>query len=286
MNSLDRYAVIGSGIGHSRSPQIHALFAKATKQMLEYGFIDVPPAAFVSVVRNFFRDGGHGLNVTVPHKEAALQLADTLTPRAQRAGAVNTLARGVDGKLLGDNTDGAGLVRDLTVNLACKLRGARVLLLGAGGAARGVITPILEAGVASFVISNRHGARAKQLARQFADLGPVTAAAAANAAGVGRSHVRDDAGYDVIINATSASLRGELPQVPAHAVGTQTLAYDLAYGERDTVFVHWARSAGAARAVMGFGMLVEQAAESFLLWRGVRPDTAPVLAALGYKSET
>ena len=282
MNSIDRYAVIGSGIGHSRSPQIHALFAKATQQSLEYTLIDVPPAAFVSVVRNFFRDGGRGLNVTVPHKEAALRLSDSLTPRAQRAGAVNTLASVANGKLLGDNTDGAGLVRDLTENLGRKLRGARVLLLGAGGAARGVIAPLLEAGVASLVISNRHGARAKQLAREFADLGPVTAAPAANAASMGRSRIRDDSGYEVIINATSASLRGELPQIPAHAVGTQTLAYDLVYGERDTVFVHWARSAGAARAVMGFGMLVEQAAESFLLWRGVRPDTVPVLAALGF----
>lgn len=279
MNSIDRYAVIGSGISHSRSPQIHALFAKATRQAMEYGLLDVPPAAFLSVVRNFFRDGGRGLNVTVPHKEAAHRVADTLTPRADRAGAVNTLAA-VDGKLRGDNTDGAGLVRDLTVNLGCKLEGARVLLLGAGGAARGIIGPLLEAGAAALVISNRHGARAKKLAKEFADLGPVTVAQVVTAAIRGRTAVSNDAGYDVIINATSASLRGELPTVPAHAVGTQTLAYDLAYGERDTVFMHWARSAGAARAVMGHGMLVEQAAESFLLWRGIRPDTAHVLEAL------
>jgi shikimate dehydrogenase len=279
MNSIDRYAVIGSGIAHSRSPQIHAMFARATRQAMEYGLLDVPPVAFVTVVRNFFRDGGRGLNVTVPHKEAAYRLADTLTPRAQRAGAVNTLAA-ADGKLHGDNTDGAGLVRDLTVNLGCKLDGARVLLLGAGGAARGIIGPLLEAGAAALVISNRHGARAKKLAKEFADLGPVTPAPAPTAAIRGRTAMSDDAGYDVIINATSASLHGELPAVPAHAVGTQTLAYDLAYGERDTVFMHWARSAGAARAVMGLGMLVEQAAESFLLWRGVRPDTAHVLEAL------
>ena len=283
MNSIDRYAVIGSGIGHSRSPQIHALFAQATRQSVEYGLIDVPPAAFASVVRNFFNGGGCGLNVTVPHKRAALRLADTLTPRAQRAGAVNTLARGADGKVLGDNTDGAGLVRDLTVNLGCTLRGARVLLLGAGGAARGIIGPLLEAGVAALVISNRHGARARDLAREFASLGPVTAASAANTTARGRARRSDDAGFELIINATSASLRSELPLVPANAVGTQTLCYDCAYGERDTVFMHWARSAGAARAVMGLGMLVEQAAESFLLWRGMRPDTAPVLAALGQR---
>jgi len=280
MNSIDRYAVIGSGIGHSRSPQIHALFAKATRQAMEYGLLDAPPVAFQTVVRKFFREGGRGLNVTVPHKQAALRLADTHTPRAQRAGAVNTLASAANGKLLGDNTDGAGLVRDLTVNLDCTLRGARVLLLGAGGAARGVIAPLLEAGVASLSVCNRHGVRAKKLAQEFADLGPVTAVPADDSTAAGRAHIRDDAGYDVIVNATSASLRGELPQIPAYAVGTQTLAYDLAYGERDTVFMHWARSAGAARAVMGLGMLVEQAAESFLLWRGVRPDTAPVLAAL------
>jgi shikimate dehydrogenase len=286
MNSIDRYAVIGSGIGHSRSPQIHAMFAKATRQAMEYGLLDVPPVAFQTVVRNFFRDGGRGLNVTVPHKEAALRLADTHTPRAARAGAVNTLAAAANGKLLGDNTDGAGLVRDLTVNLGCRLGGARVLLLGAGGAARGVLAPLLEAGVASLVICNRRGSRAKQLAQEFADVGPVTAAAAADSTAAGRARVRDDAGYDVILNATSASLTGELPQIPLHAVGTQTLAYDLAYGERDTVFVHWAHSAGAARAVMGLGMLVEQAAESFLLWRGVRPDTAHVLAALGNRESS
>jgi shikimate dehydrogenase len=278
MSSIDRYAVIGEHIGHSRSPQIHTLFAKATQQPMQYGLIDVDVAGFAGAVREFLTGGGRGLNVTVPHKQMALRLADTLTPRAQRAGAVNTLARGLAGgadtAVLGDNTDGAGLVRDLTLNLGCTLRGARVLLLGAGGAARGVIAPLLESGAASLVIHNRHDPRAQQLAQEFADLGPVRPAPAATAGG------NHSASYDLIINATSASLRGELPSIPATAIGTQTLCYDCAYGERDTVFVSWARSAGAARAVMGLGMLVEQAAESFLLWRGVRPDTAPVLAAL------
>jgi shikimate dehydrogenase len=285
MNSIDRYAVIGCDIGHSRSPQIHAMFARATHQALEYGLIDTPPAAFAAVVRDFFAHGGRGLNVTVPHKQAALRLADSLTARAQRAGAVNTLARGADGKLLGDNTDGAGLVRDLSVNLGCTLRGARVLLLGAGGAARGVLAPLLEAGVAVIMISNRHTWRAQQLASEFAELGTVVVAPAADAAATrpaaatpsGRA---PDAGFDLILNATSASLHDELPSMPPDAVGTQTLAYDLAYADHDTVFVRWARQAGAARAVMGLGMLVEQAAESFLLWRGVRPDTVPVLESL------
>jgi shikimate dehydrogenase len=271
--AVDRYAVIGNGIAHSRSPRIHAMFAEATQQSMAYGLIDVPPAAFHSVVRDFFAGGGRGLNVTVPHKLAAFRLADTLTPRARRAGAVNTLARGADGKLLGDNTDGAGLVRDLTVNLGVNLTGARVLLLGAGGAARGILAPLLEGGAGSIFIINRRAERARELAREFADLGNVGAPPA-------NSGARHDAGYDLIINATSASLADELPRVPHDAIGTQTLAYDLAYAEGDTVFVRWARKAGAARAVMGLGMLVEQAAESFLLWRGVRPETAPVLEAL------
>jgi shikimate dehydrogenase len=187
---------------------------------------------------------------------------------------VNTLARGLPGDtadtLLGDNTDGTGLVRDLTINLQCTLRGASVLLLGAGGAARGVIAPLLESGVALLAIQNRHRERAQQLAGEFAELGPVRSA---------RDPEDGSAPYDLIINATSASLRGEVPSISARVVGAHTLCYDCAYGERDTVFVDWARRAGAGRATMGWGMLVEQAAESFLLWRGVRPDTAPVLAA-------
>lgn len=279
MSTIDRYAVIGSGIQHSRSPRIHTLFAQATGQALQYGLIDVPAAGFAAAVQEFFAAGGRGLNVTVPHKAAAVAVAAALTPRARRAGAVNTLAQGLapGGALLGDNTDGAGLVRDLRSNLGCTLTGARILLLGAGGAARGVIAPLLEAGAAALVIHNRHGARAQQLATEFADLGPVRASAASNA---GRGKASPDVGFDLVLNATSASLRGELPPVPAQAVGPRTLCYDLAYGERDTVFVHWARSAGAARAVMGLGMLVEQAAEAFFLWRGVHPETAPVLAEL------
>ncbi len=273
MSSTDRYAVIGEHIAHSRSPQIHALFAQATRQNLHYGLIDVPPAGFVPAVRRFFAEGGRGLNVTVPHKQAAVQIADTLTARARRAGAVNTLARGAAGMpaetLLGDNTDGAGLVRDLTVNLGCALRGARVLLLGAGGAARGIIGPLLESGIGSLAICNRSEERAQQLAREFADLGPVSA-------GPGKH----DSSYGLVINATSASLRGEVPSVPEGAVRAETLCYDCAYGDTDTVFVKWARTAGADRAVMGLGMLIEQAAESFMLWRGIRPDTAPVLKAM------
>ena len=287
MNTIDRYAVIGAGVQHSRSPQIHSLFAKATDQSLRYDLIDVPPGDFAAAVREFFAGGGRGLNVTVPFKESALALATELTARARRAGAVNTLVRGGI-TLLGDNTDGAGLVRDLTVNLGCRLRGASVLLLGAGGAARGIIAPLLATGVQRLTIHNRHAERAQQLAGEFADLGPVCVAAldSVNAASEANTARPPGAAFDLIINATSASLQGQLPQVPAHAVGPQTLCYDCAYGKSDTVFVSWARAQGAARAVTGLGMLVEQAAESFYVWRGVRPETAPVLVALQQNIQT
>jgi shikimate dehydrogenase len=267
--ATDRYAVIGHHIGYSRSPRIHAQFALQTGQAMTYGLIDVAPALFPQAAREFFASGGRGLNVTVPHKQAALQLAGTLSAGARRAAAVNTLALGSDGTLLGDNTDGAGLLRDLTLNLGVSLRGARLLLLGAGGAARGVLAPLLEAQPAVVVVHNRTAARAQELAKEFSDLGPVRSSTAAGEV------------FDLIINATSASSQGELPQVPAHSIKPDTLCYDLAYGDAPTAFVRWAREQGARRALMGLGMLVEQAAESFLLWRGVRPATVPVLALLG-----
>ena len=267
--ATDRYAVIGHHIGYSRSPRIHRMLAEQCGQAMEYGLIDVAPARFAATVREFFAGGGRGLNVTVPYKQAALALAPVLSPRARRAGALNTLVARADGEVLGDNTDGTGLLRDLGVNVGCTLRGAQVLLLGAGGAARGVLAPLLEAQPAALVIYNRDAGRAGELAAQFADLGPVRAGAVAGTS------------FDLIVNATSAGAQGELPDVPASCVGPHTLCYDLAYADTATPFVRWARELGAARALMGLGMLVEQAAESFLLWRGMRPDTAPVLAALG-----
>lgn len=265
----DRYAVIGHPIAHSRSPRIHAAFAAATGQRLAYDRIDAAPEAFEGVVRDFFDDGGRGLNVTLPHKEAAARLADRLTGRARLAGAVNTLARQPDGTLLGDNTDGAGLMADLA-RLGIAVRGARVLVLGAGGATRGILGPMLEAQPATLVVANRAAARATALTAEFAAVrGTVLgcgydALAAQTAAGP----------FDLVIHATSLGLQGEAPSLPHGIVGPGSVAYDLGYGAGDTPFVRWARAQGVIRAEQGLGMLIEQAAESFLLWRGVRPDTA------------
>jgi shikimate dehydrogenase len=267
----DRYAVIGHPIAHSLSPQIHAAFARATGQVLTYDTIDATVEQLAPSVQRFFAAGGCGLNVTVPHKQAALTLSDTLSERATTAGAVNTLRREPDGRLHGDNTDGVGLVRDLTTNLNCALEGRRLLLLGAGGAARGVLAPLLALRPRLLVIANRTAARAQALAARFAPLGPVV--------GMGLEEL-DDSAFDLILNATAASLAGELPPLPSGALATASVCYDLAYGRNSTPFVRWARSSGCQHAHSGLGMLVEQAAESFYLWRGVRPQTAPVLAAL------
>lgn len=272
MNNPDRYAVIGHPVGHSRSPFIHARFAAQTGQSLTYTTIDATPDDFPTAVRRFFSAGGKGLNVTVPHKEAALRLVDELTPRAQRAGAVNTLAvRDGDQGLLGDNTDGAGLARDLLNNHRIMIAGRRVLLLGAGGAARGVLAPLLGLKPSDLTVVNRNIDRARELVERFRDLGKLRATGYQE---LGREP------YDIVINATAASLAGELPALPAGIVDSRSICYDMAYGREDTPFVRWAWERGCARALMGLGMLVEQAAESFHLWHGVRPDTASVLSEL------
>lgn len=269
--SVDRYAVVGHPVSHSRSPFIHERFARQTGQAMSYGLIDAAPAQFEERVRRFLAEGGKGVNVTLPHKQSAAILADELTPRAQVAGAVNTLALRADGRLLGDNTDGAGLARDLLNNLGVAIAGRRVLLLGAGGAARGVLAPLLGLKPAELVIANRTAERARELAAGFAAHG--------EARGCGFHEVRGGP-FDLIINATSASLASDVPPLPPGAVGMRSFCYDMAYGREDTSFVRWAQQQGAARTAMGLGMLVEQAAESFHLWRGLRPDTASVIAAL------
>ncbi|CAL1239693.1 shikimate dehydrogenase [Candidatus Methylocalor cossyra] len=268
---LDRYAVFGHPIGHSRSPRIHALFARQTGQALVYTAEDVAPDAFEGAVRRFFREGGKGLNCTVPLKELAFRLADRVSPRAARCKAVNTLALQGDGRLLGDNTDGVGLVRDLTCNLGLVLAGRRILVLGAGGAARGILAPLLEQRPARLVIANRTPSKARQLAAEFAELGPVS--------GGGLGELGTER-FDLILNATAASLSGQLPALPKDLLVAGGTCYDLAYGSEPTPFLRWGWAAGAALSADGLGMLVEQAAEAFQLWRGVRPETGPVIRAL------
>lgn len=266
----DRYGVVGHPVAHSRSPFIHGIFARQTEQNLVYRLYDVAPDDFEAFCAQFFGTGGQGLNVTVPHKAAAAAFADELTPRAARAGAVNTLAKRPAG-ILGDNTDGAGLVRDLTRNLGLTLERARILILGAGGATRGILAPLLEQEPEEIVIANRTSERAQGLAGIFGDLGTVR--------GCGFDDLPRRP-FDLILNATSAGLTGTMPPITSAVVSAATTCYDLSYGKGATPFVHWAREHGCARAVEGWGMLVEQAAESFELWRGVRPETGPVLSLL------
>jgi shikimate dehydrogenase len=270
-NTIDRYAVIGYPVKHSRSPFIHGMFAKQTGQAISYHLQEVAPEQLAAEVRRFFADGGKGLNLTVPHKQAAFALVKYRTPRAEFAGAVNTIMLMQDGELMGDNTDGVGLLNDLNNNLKFELKNKRILLLGAGGAARGVVAPLLQQHPAALVIANRNVERAQHLANEFRNLGAIS----------GTSFAAVEAQpFDLIINATSASLQGEMPQLPEAIVSDTTLCYDMAYGKNDTVFTYWAKQLGAAYAVQGWGMLVEQAAEAFFMWRNVRPDTMPVLVAL------
>ncbi|GED23041.1 shikimate dehydrogenase [Halomonas halmophila] len=264
----DRYCVFGHPIGHSKSPVIHAAFAAQTGEALEYTAIEAPLDDFAGAWRAFIAEGGRGANVTVPFKESAHRLCDTLSERARRAGAVNTLSLGASGETHGDTTDGLGLVGDLHRHDAA-IAGKRVLVLGAGGAVRGVLEPLLEAGPASLFIANRTAARAEALAADFADLGAVT--------GGGYDTVRGP--FDLVINGTSASLAGDLPPLPDDLFAAGGVAYDMMYGAEPTVFLRWAGERGA-RGIDGLGMLVGQAAESFALWRGRRPEVTPVLERL------
>jgi shikimate dehydrogenase len=270
-NQPDRYGLMGHPVGHSYSPFIHGMFAKQSGTAISYKLIDVPAEKFRSAALEFFTAGGKGLNVTVPHKRAAAELVNRMTGRAERAGAVNTIVMQSANELLGDNTDGAGLIADLVTNLGFDLSDRRVLVLGAGGATRGIIAPLLQSGAAQLTIANRTADRATGLAAEFADLGVVT--------GCGFEQISPEP-VDLLINATSASLQGEVPPIPAEVIGPRTLCYDMAYGKGETSFTRWAAANGASLAQKGWGMLVEQAAESFNLWRGVRPDTRPVLEAL------
>lgn len=266
---MDRYVVIGNPVAHSLSPRIHALFASQLGESLEYSTLDAPREDFASTARAFFDGGGRGANVTLPFKIDALRFASKASDRARLAGAANFLASR-SGAIEADNTDGAGLVADLAKNLRTAISGSRVLILGAGGAARGVIAPLLAQRPARLVIANRSAARARDLAANFASLGAIEAAPL---------DAIPDGDFDIVVNATSTSVQGEALRLPRHVMAARGLAYDMAYDEPARAFLEHARS-GGMRTADGLGMLVEQAAESFELWRGRRPDTAPVLAQL------
>ena len=269
----DLYAVVGNPISHSKSPRIHSLFASETGEPVEYTAIQAPLDDFAGTVRQFFERGGKGLNVTVPFKEEAWKLADRRTERAQNAGAANTLYLDDEGRLTADNTDGCGIVRDLVVNHGVVLGQARILVLGAGGAVRGVLGPILAEHPAAITIANRTVAKADALVKLFKPVAGETALSAC-----GFEQPREP--FDVIINGTSASLQGDLPPLSPEVLGEQTVVYDMMYSLQTTTFNQWALEQGAQNVHDGLGMLVEQAAESFRIWRGVRPETGPVMDEL------
>ena len=266
----DRYVVAGNPIKHSKSPEIHAAFAKATGQDLTYGTLMPEVGQFDQTATAFFNEGGLGMNVTVPFKLDAFALAKHATERARLAGAVNTLYLNDQNEICADNTDGFGLLRDVSVNYQVPVAGKRILILGAGGAVRGVLKPFLDERPSEIVIANRTVSKAQALADQFADYGNVSACGFDACTGV----------FDLIINGTSASLSGDLPPVPAEVIGSNTVCYDMMYGAKPTPFMVWALDQGAAQAIDGLGMLIEQAAEAFTIWRGVRPDTTDVTRSI------
>lgn len=272
--SPDRYAVVGNPIGHSLSPRIHTLFAEQTGQHLVYEARLGDPERFEPQVRDWFREGLRGLNVTVPFKEEAFRVMDFRTLRAERAGAVNTVWSEADGRLTGDNTDGAGFMRDLVERLGFAPRGQRILILGAGGATRGLLAPLLATAPSRLVIANRTAERAHGLVQSFGDLAVST-----NLQASGLDDLPEGP-YDLLINATAAGLGTDRLDLPAGLLAGDAVAYDLVYGPPAESFLAWTREQGAVRVTDGLGMLVEQAAEAFAIWRGVRPDTRPVLATL------
>ena len=265
---IDRYAVIGNPIGHSKSPLIHSEFASQTHQQLSYTAELIEPGKVAEFIADFQKNNGKGLNITVPFKEDAYQLATQLSERAQRAGAVNTLTLNGQNDYSGDTTDGVGLVRDLIRNHQIMLKQKNILILGAGGAVRGVLEPLLENKPSQLVIANRTVEKAHQLAKDFSDLGNISASGFDDLAGEK---------FDLIINGTSASLSGDLPPLPDNILNEHATVYDMMYAAEPTVFMDWGKQQGAEHYLDGLGMLVEQAAESFYIWRKVRPTTTDVI---------
>lgn len=268
--AVDRYAVVGNPIAHSKSPAIHGMFAQHTGEPIEYAKVLIEKGHFEKDVAAFFAGGGKGLNVTVPFKGEAYRYADQLTERGRLAGAINTLALQADGSILGDNTDGAGFIKDLN-RLGWRICGGSVLILGAGGAAMGLLHPLLLAGPTRVVIANRTASKAQHLAATHAEFG--------NVSGCGYEGV-GAAPFDLVINATASSLQGELPAVSASILASHSCVYDLMYADQPTVFLRWAKQQGAAEVADGLGMLVGQAAEAFRVWRNVSPPMQPILKAL------
>lgn len=266
----DLYAVFGNPINHSKSPHIHRQFAEQTGQDMHYTKQLVNEGEFEQTVKTFFAQGGKGLNITVPFKLNAFDFAQKLTARAERAGAVNTLAVLSDGRILGDNTDGIGMVHDMH-NIGWELEGKRILILGAGGAVRGILQPLLEEKPAQVVIANRTQSKAEELAKNFHDLGDVQAKSFEQLSGTT---------FDVVINGTSASMQGELPPLPDNLLAANACCYDMMYGAEPTIFLRWAKDFGAAKVADGLGMLIGQAAEAFYLWRQIRPEVVPVITAM------
>jgi len=271
MSETLRFAVFGNPIKQSKSPTIHAMFAEQCGLSMQYRAVRVKLGDFARAAADFFDGGGAGLNVTVPFKQDAFEFADVPSPRARRAGAANTLARGEDGSITADNTDGPGLIRDMLDNQGWVVRGQRVLLLGAGGAARGVLEPLLLERPTEVLVVNRTPARAVALAEQFADLGTVQGGAYEL---IGERH------FDLVINATSAGLTGDMPELPSSLLTERSCCYDMVYGAQPTAFMRWAAHHAAWAVADGLGMLVEQAAESFYLWHRQRPETGSVIHQL------
>lgn len=267
-SSIDNYCVMGAPVAHSKSPQIHTAFAEQTQQHIFYQAIQVNNGKFKEALKTFQSQGGKGLNITVPFKGNAWEISESRSNRAERALAVNTIRFDDAGKIIGDNTDGIGLMRDLTINNKLLIKNKNILILGAGGAVRGILGVLFDAQAGELVVANRTVSRAKELVDIFSDRGNISACGFDELAG---------SSFDIVINGTSASLQGEVPPLPKNLLNKNACCYDLMYAMSDTPFILWAKAHGANRAIDGLGMLVEQAAESFFIWRGVRPETNNII---------